>query len=200
MCRYWSSNGATGEGNSRAKHSQGTPKTAVNGGAFLVGSLGGRCDSARKALAEERKEHRRSTDRAQLAQNASTTNKIPSSNGAVSTRFVPNQATVSTRCVITKWPLNCIGARALPHSLCATHTLFSQLLRLSTMDSANSKWQKRQENIFSSLDVAIKALNLAKDVCGIPPAQAVFASVSILLTMIRVRFPLFSDDLFRVDT
>ena len=65
---------------------------------------------------------------------------------------------------------------------------------------ANSKRQKRKENALSLLDVAIGALNLAKDVCGIPPAQAVFGSVSILLTMIRVRSSLFSDDLFWIHT
>ena len=65
------------------------------------------------------------------------------------------------------------------------------------MDANSSKRQKRQENALSLLDVAIGALDLAKDACGIPPAQVVFGSVSILLTMIRVRFPLFSDDLFQ---
>ena len=66
------------------------------------------------------------------------------------------------------------------------------------MDTKSSQRQKRQENVLSSLNVAIDFLNLAKDSCGsVPPAQAVFGSVSILLTMIRVRFPLFSDDLFR---
>ena len=67
----------------------------------------------------------------------------------------------------------------------------------STTDASSSKRQKRQENVLSLLDLAIGALNLAKDACGIPPAQVVFGSVSILLTMIRVRFPLFSDDLFQ---
>ena len=68
------------------------------------------------------------------------------------------------------------------------------------MDATGSKPQKRRENALSLLDVAIGALNLAKDVCGIPPAQAVFGSVSILLSMIRVRFPPPSDDLFRTLT
>ena len=75
------------------------------------------------------------------------------------------------------------------HSLAATTTF--------DMDAKSSKRQKRKENALSLLDVAIGTLNLAKDVCGIPPAQAVFGSVGILLTMIRVRFPLFSDDLSR---
>ena len=65
------------------------------------------------------------------------------------------------------------------------------------MDAKRPKRQKRRENALSLLDGAIKALDLAKDVCGIPPAQAVFGSVSVLLTMIRVRFRLFSDDLFQ---
>ena len=64
------------------------------------------------------------------------------------------------------------------------------------MGPENSKRQKRRSNALSLLDVAINTLNLAKDVCGIPPAQAVFGSVSILLTMIRVRFLLFLDILF----
>ena len=67
------------------------------------------------------------------------------------------------------------------------------------MDAKSSKRQKRQENILSSLNVAISALDLAKDACGsFPPAQAVFGSVSILLTMIRVRIPLFLYGLFRI--
>ena len=148
-----------------------------------MGSLNGGRDGARKALVAERKERRRSTDRIQLAQDASTTNTIP----------------------FTKWRLHeaChykIGrssvlgfgslrtARAPHRFLAATAT--------STMDAKSSKQQRRQENALSLLDVAIGVLNLAKDVCGIPPAQAVFGSVSILLTMIRVRFPLFSDILF----
>ena len=68
------------------------------------------------------------------------------------------------------------------------------------MDANNIKRQKRRENALSLLNVAIEALNLARDACGIPPAQAVFGSVSILLSMIRVRLPPPSDDLFRTLT
>ena len=64
------------------------------------------------------------------------------------------------------------------------------------MNAKGSKREKRQENALSLLDVAIEVLNLAKDVSSIPPAQAVFGSVSILLSMIRVRFLLLFDDLF----
>ena len=39
-----------------------------------------------------------------------------------------------------------------------------------------------------TLDVFIQAVIIAKDTCGIPPAQVAFGSASILLTMIRARF------------
>ena len=41
----------------------------------------------------------------------------------------------------------------------------------------------------ASLDVFIQVLNIAKDACRVPP---VFGSTGVLLTMIRVRFPLHS--------
>ena len=47
---------------------------------------------------------------------------------------------------------------------------------------------KRQENVLSLLNAAIEAMNLAKEVSSPTPAKAVFGSVSIILTMIRVRF------------
>ena len=63
----------------------------------------------------------------------------------------------------------------------------------------NSQRPKGRDRIFSSLNVAIEALNIAKDACGIPPAQAAIGSVIALLTIIRVRFLLFYDDELRVD-
>ena len=48
------------------------------------------------------------------------------------------------------------------------------------------------------LNAAVEVLNLAKEVSSVTPAKAVFGSVSVLLTMIRVRAPLFSDDPFEV--
>jgi len=50
--------------------------------------------------------------------------------------------------------------------------------------------QKRQDNTISSLNLAIDALNLAGGVVDIMPAKAVFGTVSVLLVMIRVGFPL----------
>jgi len=59
---------------------------------------------------------------------------------------------------------------------------------------AKSQRPKGRDNTLSSLNVTIEALNLAKDICSITPAKAVFGSVSTLLTMVRVPFLQFCDD------
>ena len=48
---------------------------------------------------------------------------------------------------------------------------------------------KRQDNVLSSLNVAIEALNLTKEILSITPAKAVCGAVSVILTTIRVRVP-----------
>ena len=53
----------------------------------------------------------------------------------------------------------------------------------------DSRRQKRRDDALSLLDVAIEAMNLAKDIASITPAKDIFGSVSVLLTMIRVRPP-----------
>jgi len=63
---------------------------------------------------------------------------------------------------------------------------------------ANSQRQKGRGGALSSLNVAIEALNLAKEISDITPAKAAFGSVSVLLTMVRVRSPRFCDDEFGV--
>src|SRR6266478_7562845 len=57
--------------------------------------------------------------------------------------------------------------------------------------NTDSKQQKRREEALASLNVAIEVMNLAKEASGITPAKAVCGTVSIILTMIRVHFPLF---------
>ena len=52
----------------------------------------------------------------------------------------------------------------------------------------NARRQQRQENVISSLNVAIEGLDLTKEILSITPAKAVCGSVSVVLTMIRVRF------------
>ena len=52
----------------------------------------------------------------------------------------------------------------------------------------NPQQPKRQGGVLSSLNVAIDAMNLAKEVMDITPAKAAFGAISIILTMIKVRF------------
>jgi len=61
---------------------------------------------------------------------------------------------------------------------------------------AGSRRQKGRDDALSLLNVAIEAMNLAKEISSITPAKAVFGSVSVLLTMIRVRPTRSSDDIF----
>lgn len=63
-----------------------------------------------------------------------------------------------------------------------------------------SKRPKGQDGVLSSLDVAIDGLNLAKELSSITPAKAVFGSAGVLLTMIRVSFPPFDDEMLRAHT
>ena len=64
----------------------------------------------------------------------------------------------------------------------------------------NSQRQKGRDGALSSLNVAIDGLNLAKEISSITPAKAVFGSVAILLTMIRVSFLLFHDGISQAHT
>ena len=68
----------------------------------------------------------------------------------------------------------------------AINVIFPQQPGVSTMD-ADSQQPKRRDGALSALNTAIEAMNLAKEVSSVTPAKAVFGSVSILLTMIRVR-------------
>ena len=55
-----------------------------------------------------------------------------------------------------------------------------------------AKRSKGRDAVLSTLDVVIQGLNLAKDACGIPPAQIALGSASVLSTTIRVRILLLS--------
>ena len=61
------------------------------------------------------------------------------------------------------------------------------------MDAESSKREKRRDDALSLLNAAIEAMNLAKEISSATPAKAIFGSVSVLLTMIMVRFLLFFD-------
>jgi hypothetical protein len=60
--------------------------------------------------------------------------------------------------------------------------------------ASTSQPPKGRDVVLPTLDVFIQALNIAKDACGIPPAQIALGSASTLLTMIRVRSPLLRED------
>ena len=49
-----------------------------------------------------------------------------------------------------------------------------------------SKHSKRREDVLSTLTAVIDGLNVAGNVLDIMPAKAVFSTVSVILTMIRV--------------
>ena len=50
----------------------------------------------------------------------------------------------------------------------------------------NDRQPRRRDNVLSSLNMAIDAMNTAKDALNMTPAKAAFGSVSVILTMIRV--------------
>ena len=60
--------------------------------------------------------------------------------------------------------------------------------------ASKSRQTKGRDIAFTTLNVAIGGLKIAKEVSSATPAKAVFASVTILLTMIRVCFALLCDD------
>ena len=60
-----------------------------------------------------------------------------------------------------------------------------------------SQQQEGRDSALSSLNMAIEALNLAKEISNATPVNAIFGSVSVLLTMIRVRL-LFYHEVFHV--
>ena len=89
----------------------------------------------------------------------------------------------------------CVPSDDDPHSSLPTDIGFGFLLTAcnvfphhvnSELMDPNPTQPKRRDNVLSSLNVTIEALSLAKEVSSITPAKAVFGSVSIILTMIRV--------------
>ena len=70
----------------------------------------------------------------------------------------------------------------------ALNLVFSPRPQVLTMDGKSQR-PRRQDGVLSSLNAAIDAINIAKDVMDITPAKAVFGSISVVLTMIRVGSP-----------
>jgi len=63
-----------------------------------------------------------------------------------------------------------------------------------------SQRPKEREGTAEGLNAAIEATNIAEKVSSIAPAKAVFGSVNLLLTQIRVCFLLLYRGLLRVHT
>jgi len=82
----------------------------------------------------------------------------------------------------------------------ALHRFPFAIIIIPLVMATKSQQPKGRDGTLSSLNVAIEALNLAKEASSITPAKAVFGSVSILLTMIRVRSLSPDDEMFQVDT
>ena len=59
---------------------------------------------------------------------------------------------------------------------------------------STSQRPKGRDAVLSALNGFIRVLNLAKETCGIPPAQIAFGSTSLLLTTIRVPPPQLRED------
>jgi len=56
-----------------------------------------------------------------------------------------------------------------------------------------SQRPKEREDVISVLNTAIEGLNLTENASAIAPAKAVFDSVSVILSTIRVSFWIFVD-------
>ena len=83
-----------------------------------------------------------------------------------------------------------------PLGILAPHNTSPQLSPISTMTDD----PQRQEGVLSLLNVAIRALEFAREVSDITLAAAVFGSASILLTMIRVSFSPFHEGISQAHT
>lgn len=86
---------------------------------------------------------------------------------------------------IEKMDARSMRARNLPHSLHIVRFAHSPPPQVSTM-KAGSQQPKGREDAIPALDAAIGALNLADRNSRITPAKTAFATVSALLTTIRV--------------
>ena len=53
--------------------------------------------------------------------------------------------------------------------------------------ASNPQRPKHRDNVLSSLNLAIDALNIAKDILSGTPAKAVCGPVSVILGMVKVR-------------
>ena len=84
--------------------------------------------------------------------------------------------------MVAKWPPTRIRVQVPLRSLTQRRSL-PATARMAT----ESQRPEGNDRSLASLNGAIQALNLAKDISSVTPAKAVFGSASTVLTMIRVR-------------
>ena len=65
--------------------------------------------------------------------------------------------------------------------------------------ATTSQKPKGRENALSSLNAAIEVITVAKDAVSATPVQVAFSAAAVLLTMIKVSFFVFRDEIFLVD-
>ena len=63
------------------------------------------------------------------------------------------------------------------------------------MEAVESQRPKEWEDAVSASNAAVETLDIAKEVSSVTPAKAMFSSVSVVLTMIRVPFWSLADQL-----
>ena len=71
------------------------------------------------------------------------------------------------------------SSQPIDHNVSSCHVDFGSM-------APNAQQQERRDIVRSSLNAAIEASNLAKELCSITPAKPVFGSFSVILTMIKV--------------
>lgn len=87
---------------------------------------------------------------------------------------------------MTKWPPILVGAAVLPLTIYVPRRSPAAVTSILAMDP-NS--QLPRNGGISSLNAAIEDMSQARDNSGgVPPVKAVFGSVIVVLTMIRVCF------------
>ena len=63
---------------------------------------------------------------------------------------------------------------------------------------ASSQQSKGRDVVLTTLNIFIQTLSIAKDACGVPPAQVALSSACVLLTMIQVSFPYYARPMLRL--
>jgi hypothetical protein len=108
--------------------------------------------------------------------------RLQSSSGLIMNLISPSNGYVCTRQMTARLYLD-----SGPFLPAAYNSILFPPRFVETM--ASTSQPKGHDDALSTLDLVIQTLTLAKDTCGIPPAQVALGSAVALLTMIKVYFP-----------